>query len=75
MENVEPLAPKGVIFKILGAILVFLGTLNLLLLWRGGMEVGWSFGGFFIAGIVLIFIGTIRARYGSPHGNVMKEPG
>lgn len=64
MENGESTPHKGVIFKILGAILMFLGTLNLMLLWRGGVEIGWSFGGFFLVGLALVLIGMVRARYG-----------
>ncbi|MEO5334446.1 MAG: hypothetical protein H7839_20720 [Magnetococcus sp. YQC-5] len=71
MDNDE--SPKGVIFKILGAVLIFLGTLNFMLLWRGGQQIDWSLGLFFFAGVVLVFVGMIRARYGSSRP-IHKEP-
>ena len=58
MEDFE--ARKGVKTKLFGVVLVFLGTLDGMLSWRGGIEVSNFYLFLFAAGVFLFVIGTIR---------------
>jgi hypothetical protein len=53
--------PKGVITKIFGVVLIILGSLDMMLSWRGGMEVNPFHIGLFLGGIVLFALGAARA--------------
>jgi len=63
-------AKKGVVIKLFGVILIFLGVLDSMLSWRGGFAVSESFMLLFAAGILLYAFGAIRggnrSRYGKP---------
>ncbi len=60
-KNIENEVPrKGVKTKIIGVIMMLLGGLNSMLLWKGGMPVSASFLFIFVAGVFLYVIGTIR---------------
>ncbi len=67
-ENPEP--RKGVILKVFGAIMMFIGTLDLMLFWRGSMPVNWVHVGIFVTGVFLFAIGALRGRYSS---NIQNE--
>ncbi|MDH3973676.1 MAG: hypothetical protein OEV42_05300 [Deltaproteobacteria bacterium] len=58
MEDVE--LKKGVKTRILGAVLTFLGSLNLLLSWRGGLHLIETSTLFLFSGIILFIVGSIR---------------
>ncbi len=62
-ENPEP-SRKGVIFKVFGVILMFLGTLDLMLFWRGSMPVSRVHVTIFLTGVLFFAIGALRGRYG-----------
>ncbi len=63
MENDEP--GKGAIIKLFGVVLIFLGTLDSMLSWRGGFAVS-DFYVFLIAsGVLLYAVGAIRCGSGS----------
>jgi len=51
--------PKGVLTRIFGVVLIILGSLDMMLSWRGGMEVHTFFIGIFVTGIVLFAIGAV----------------
>ncbi|MCP4698412.1 MAG: hypothetical protein GY862_16405 [Gammaproteobacteria bacterium] len=57
---------KGVKTKIFGVILIFLGTLNMMLSWRGGFAVDNLYVFFLGGGIFLYAIGAIRQNSGKP---------
>lgn len=61
MADADP--PKGVVLKIFGIVLMFLGAINLMLLWRASMLADSLFVGFFLVGIVFYTVGAGRARY------------
>ncbi len=61
MSSDEP--PKGVILKIFGAVLIFVGLLNMMLLWRANLFMNPLFILFLVAGAGLYAIGMGRARY------------
>ncbi|NQU56999.1 MAG: hypothetical protein HQ513_07175 [Rhodospirillales bacterium] len=50
--------PKGVVTKIFGVVLIILGSLDMMLSWRGGMEVNPFHVGIFMGGIVLFALGA-----------------
>ncbi len=50
--------PKGVVTKIFGVVLIVLGSLDMMLSWRGGMEVNAFHIGIFVSGVVLFAIGA-----------------
>ena len=50
--------PKGVVTKIFGGILIILGSLDMMLSWRGSMEVNPFHAGIFMTGIVLFALGA-----------------
>ncbi|MBF0370740.1 MAG: hypothetical protein HQL52_14920 [Magnetococcales bacterium] len=54
---------KGVIFKIFGVIMIFLGGMDSLLFWRGGMAATDGYLLLIIIGFALYAIGAIRGRY------------
>ena len=51
-------SPKGVVTKIFGVVLIILGSLDMMLSWRGGMEVNPFHIGIFASGIVLFALGA-----------------
>jgi hypothetical protein len=53
---------RGAVFRIFGAILVILGTLDIMLSWRGGVEVFSFHVLLFATGVVLCVIGAIRRQ-------------
>ena len=69
-ERAEPTLPdkaieetrprKGVAIKLFGVALVFLGTLDSMLSWRGGFEVHETYALMMAAGVFLYAIGAIR---------------
>ena len=63
--NAEPPAPKGVVLRIFGVILIFLGSLDLMLFWRGGIPVSFFHVLLLIIGAVFYTFGAFRNRYHS----------
>lgn len=61
--RVEDEVPKGTILKIFGIILIFLGTLDLMLFWRGGLPTTFFHLLLLIIGAVLFTVGFMRGRY------------
>ena len=59
MENDE-IKRKGVISKLFGIILIFLGTLDSMLSWRGGFAVNDFYFVLIASGILLYIVGAIR---------------
>jgi len=51
---------RGAIFRIFGVILVILGWLDTMLLWRGGFEIVPFHAMLIVMGLVLYMIGAIR---------------
>ncbi len=51
---------KGVITKLFGVILIFVGSLDLMLFWRGGLATGSLYFAFIAAGAFLYVVGSIR---------------
>ncbi len=60
IENEVP--KKGIKTKIIGVIMMLLGGLNSMLLWKGGLPLRHSFLLIFAVGLLLYVIGTIRGR-------------
>ena len=52
---------EGILPKIFGLILIFLGGMNCMLAWRGSFEVNLSFVFLIVVGIALFCFGVIRA--------------
>ncbi len=50
---------KGLHFRLLGVVMIFLGSLDLLLCWRGGLEVNYIYVVLLVVGIFLFAIGHI----------------
>jgi len=50
--------PKGVVTRIFGVVLIILGSLDMMLSWRGGMEVNAFHAGIFMVGIILFALGA-----------------
>jgi len=55
---------KGVIVRLFGVVLVFLGTLNSMLFWRAGNAVNDFFVFLIVSGVLLYVIGAIRRERG-----------
>ena len=51
---------RGAIIRIFGVILVILGTLDSMLMWRGGFALSNLYVGMIASGLFLCLIGTIR---------------
>jgi hypothetical protein len=56
----EPKTRKGVHAKLLGVGLIFLGAMDSMLSWRGGVELSDFYLALFAAGIALYVVGSIR---------------
>lgn len=61
VESAE--AKKGVKTKIFGVVLIFLGSLNCLLMWRGGLQLSTFPPILLVSGIALFAVGTIRGGH------------
>ena len=61
----DPSVPKGVILKIFGVVLVFLGSLDLMLFWRGGVPIDFFHVFLLIIGAFFYAFGSFRNRYHS----------
>ena len=64
MENqaARPAKPrKGVVIKLFGVILVFLGVLDAMVSWRGGFAVSEVYALMIVAGLALYAVGAIRS--------------
>lgn len=61
---------KGAKTKLFGVILIFLGALDSMLSWRGGLVVNDFYLLLFATGCLLYVVGAIRASetQGKPHG-------
>ena len=55
---------RGAIIRLFGVILVILGMLNTMLMWRGGFVVSNLYVGMIAFGLLLTLIGTIRRGKG-----------
>ncbi len=53
---------RGAIIRLFGVILVILGTLDIMLSWRGGFEVAPFHAMLLIGGLLLCLIGAIRRQ-------------
>ncbi len=53
---------RGAIIRLFGVILVILGTLDSMLMWRGGFVLSTVYIGMIASGLFLYLIGTIRRR-------------
>ncbi len=56
---------RGAIIRLFGVILVFLGMLDSMLMWRGGFALSTLYVGMIASGLFLYLIGTIRRGKGS----------
>lgn len=56
---------RGAIIRLFGVILVILGTLDSMLMWRGGFVLDLFYIGLIAFGLFLFAIGTIRRRNGA----------
>lgn len=56
---------RGAIIRLFGAILIILGTLDVMLSWRGGVVVVPFHAMLIIAGVALCLVGAIRRQGGS----------
>ncbi len=63
---------RGAIIRLFGVILIILGTLDVMLSWRGGFSVVPFHAMLIVAGVALCLIGAIR-RQGGPSGR--ERPG
>tara|TARA_B100000315_G_C14119202_1_gene381744 strand:- start:192 stop:401 length:210 start_codon:yes stop_codon:yes gene_type:complete len=53
---------RGAIIQLFGVILVILGTLDSMLMWRGGFTLNLFYIGLIATGLFLLMIGKIRRR-------------
>jgi multisubunit Na+/H+ antiporter MnhG subunit len=53
---------RGAVIRIFGVILVILGTLDIMLSWRGGFEIFSFHVLLFVTGLLLCVIGAIRRQ-------------
>ena len=60
MDTEKTTNSRGVPFKVLGVILIILGTLDCMLAWRGGFEISALYIGLLAAGVLLFCIGSIQ---------------
>ena len=58
----RPAPRKGVVTKLFGVVLIFLGALDSMTAWRGGFAVSTSFAVLIAAGVLLFAVGAIRSR-------------
>ena len=56
---------RGAIVRLFGVILIILGPLDSMLMWRGGFMLSSVYVGMIATGVFLFVIGTIRRRNGS----------
>lgn len=56
----EEKTKRGVGIKVFGVSLIILGSLNLMLCWRGGLAVYPFYPAIMVVGIVLFIFGTLR---------------
>jgi hypothetical protein len=54
---------KGVIPKIIGFVMIFLGSLDMMLFWRGGIPMNYFYVFLFLGGWALFAFGAVRSRY------------
>lgn len=57
-------APKGVGIRIIGVVMVIVGALDMMLLWRDGQSPSWFFVLLIAGGLVIYAIGSVRAGAG-----------
>ena len=55
---------RGAIIRLFGVILVILGTLDSMLMWRGGLTLGNFYIGMIASGLFLYLIGSIKRNRG-----------
>lgn len=55
---------RGAIIRLFGVIIIILGMLNTMLMWRGGFVVSTLYVGMISFGLLLTLIGTIRRGKG-----------
>ncbi len=75
-KQVEPVAfsNRGAIIRLFGVILIILGTLDMMLSWRGALQIVPFHAMIFAAGVVLCLIGAIRRHVKpSPEGSCPEE--
>ena len=56
---------RGAIIQLFGVILIILGTLDSMLMWRGGFTLNFFYIGLIASGLFLFMIGKIRRRNGT----------
>ncbi len=61
----EPMPRKGVKTRLIGVVLIFLGFMDSLLSWRGGVELSDFYVLLIAAGLGLYAIGSIRNTHGT----------
>ncbi len=57
---------KGVVTKLFGVILIFLGVLDSMVSWRGGLAVDEIYALMIVAGLLLYAVGAIRGGADAP---------
>ncbi len=55
---------RGAIFRLFGVILIILGTLDSMLMWRGGLALDTFYVALIASGLFLVLIGTIKRNKG-----------
>ena len=55
---------KGVVTKLFGVVLIFLGVLDSMVSWRGGFAVSEIYALMIVAGLALYVVGAIRSGAG-----------
>ncbi len=53
---------RGAVIRLFGVILIILGSLDIMLSWRGGFEIAPFHAGLLAAGVLLCLIGAIRRQ-------------
>ena len=55
---------RGAIIRLFGVILIILGTLDSMLMWRGGLALDTFYAAMIATGLFLVLIGTIKRNKG-----------
>ena len=61
-DPTKPVNNRGAVIRIFGVILIILGSLDIMLSWRGGFEIASFHAGLLAGGVLLCLIGAIRRQ-------------